>query len=100
MRKILLILTILTTTLTHGQVNLNKYDEIVLVDYQNWSYNTFYGRTYLIKLNERSVKLYDLKILTGMELLDQLKTQDYKRWEKINSLIPDSLERNFEEVKK
>lgn len=100
MRKILLILTTLTTTLTHGQIDLDKFDEIVLVDYQNWSYNTFYGRTYLLKLNERPVKLYDLKILTGMELLDQLKIQDYKRWEKIKSLVPDSMERNFEEVKK
>ena len=100
MKKILLLLTVLTTTLTHGQVDLDKFDEIVLVDYQNWSYNKFYGRTYLIKLNERPVKLYDLKILTGMELLDQLKTQDYKRWEKITSLIPDSIERNIEEIKK
>lgn len=100
MRKILLLSTLLTTSLTYGQVDLNEFEEIVLVDYQNWSYNTFYGRTYLIKLNESPIKLYDLKILTGTELMDQLKIQDIKRWEKINSLVPDSIERFFEEMRK
>jgi hypothetical protein len=108
MRKILLILTVLTTTLTHGQVDLDKFDEIVLVDYQNWSYNKFYGRTYLIKLTERPIKLYDLDILTGMELLEQLKAKDYKKWEQINSIIQnrnedsilDSIQRYSDEIKK
>jgi D-ribose pyranose/furanose isomerase RbsD len=108
MGKILLILTVLTTTLTRGQVNLDKFDEIVLVDYQNWSYKKFYGRTYSIKPNERPVELYDLKLLTGMELLERLKPQDYKRWEKINSIIKnrnedsilDSVQRYSDEIQK
>jgi hypothetical protein len=87
---------------------LDKFDEIVLVDYQNWSYNKFYGRTYLVKLTERPIKLYGLNILTGMELLEQLKTKDYKKWEKINSIIQnrkddsilDSIQRYNDEIKK
>jgi hypothetical protein len=35
-----------------------------------------------------------------MELMDQLKIQDIKRWEKINSLVPDSIERFFGEMRK
>lgn len=87
MRTILLIAAILTTTLTQGQIDLDKFDEIVLVDYQNWSFSKGYGRTYLIKLTERPIKLYDLNILTRTELLERLKTTDYERWEKITSII-------------
>jgi D-ribose pyranose/furanose isomerase RbsD len=99
MRKILPIILTLTSMLTHGQIELEKFDELVLVDYQNWNYQSFHGRTYLIKLNESPLKLYDLKIMTGMELFEQLKTIDPKRWEKINSLSPDSIDRYFNEIK-
>lgn len=99
MKKILLIILTLTSILTHGQIDLEKFDELVLVDYQNWNYQSFHGRTYLIKLNESPLKLYDLKIMTGMELFEQLKTIDHKRWEKIKSLSPDSIDQYFNEIK-
>lgn len=98
--KFLHIILILTVTLTYGQVDLDKFDELVLVDYQNWNYQSFHGRTYLIKLNESPLKLYDLRIMTGMELLEELKSQDPERWNMINSISQDSVEKRFQEIRK
>lgn len=98
--KILPIILILTVTLTYGQVDLDKFDELVLVDYQNWNYQSFHGRTYLVKLNESPLKLYDLRIMTGMELLEELKSQNPEKWNMINSISQDSIEKRFQEIRK
>lgn len=91
MKYILPIIIVFSTTLSHGQIELDKYDEIVLVDYQNWNFNRFYGRTYLINLNERQLKLYDLKILTGTELFEQT-------WAKLKTKSTDSLDKSQYEI--
>lgn len=108
MGKILLLFSVLTTTLTRGQVRLDKFDEIVIVDYQIINSKQFYGRTYSIKQNQPPVELFDLNILTGMELLAQLKNTDYEKWEKINSILANkdedsilvSTEKYIDEIKK
>jgi hypothetical protein len=100
MRKILLLITLLTTTLTHGQVDLNQYDEIVLVDYQNWNYQRYHGRTYLIKLDEKPIKLYDMKILTGMDLFELLRDKYPDRLKVFYSISPDSTEKRSKELKR
>jgi hypothetical protein len=71
MKNILPIILILSITFSYGQIDPEKFDELVLVDYQNYNFNGFYGRTYLIKLKEVPLKLYDLKLFTGHELYEQ-----------------------------